>query len=48
MGKEGAIQLIAEEMLGRYSWPAAAFPTMMEERGFPKNQSDGLRNYHYR
>ena len=42
------MQLITEEMSSRYSWSAEAFPRMMEERGFPKNQSDGLRGFHYR
>ena len=42
------MQLIAEEMSSRYSWSAEAFPRMMEERGFPQNQSDGLRGFHYR
>ena len=48
VGRDGAMQLIAEEMSSRYSWPAEAFPRMMEERGFPKNQSDQLKGFHYR
>ena len=48
VGRDGAMQLIAEEMSSRYSWPAEAFPRMMEERGFPQNQSDQLKGFHYR
>ena len=48
MGRDGAMQLISEEMASRYSWPDEAFPRMMEERGFPQNKSDGLEGFHYR
>ena len=41
VGRDGALQLISEEMKSKYSWPAAAFPRMMEERGFPENWTDG-------
>ena len=42
------IDIVIEVKNIRYSWPAEAFPRMMEERGFPQNQSDGLRGFHYR
>ena len=48
VGRDGAMQLISEEMLQHYSWPKESFPTMMEERGFPQNKSDGLKDFHYR
>jgi len=48
VGRDGAIQLIADDMSNRYSWPAEAFPRMMEERGFPQNKSDNLTDYYYR
>jgi len=48
VGRAGAIQLIKDEMSSRYSWPAVAFPRMMEERGFPQNKSDGVNDYYYR
>jgi len=48
VGRDGAIQLITDEMSSRYSWPAEAFPRMMEDRGFPQNKSDGVKDYYYR
>ena len=48
MGRKGAKRLIADEMEKRYSWPMESFPTMMEQRGFPQNKSDGLDGFHYR
>ena len=48
VGRDGAMQLISEEMSKRYNWSSVAFPTMMEERGFPRDKSDGLRGYYYR
>lgn len=49
VGREGAMQLISEEMSSRYSWPEVAFPRMMEKRGFPQDPGpDGLKDYHYR
>ena len=48
MGRDGAMQLISEEMSNKYFWPNMTFPKMMEERGFPKDQSDGVENYYYR
>ena len=34
--------------LTRYNWSAEVFPRMMEERGFHRNKSDGLKEFHYR
>jgi len=48
VGRDGAMQLISEEMSQHYSWPKESFPTMMEARGFPQNKSDGLKDFHYR
>ena len=48
MGRDGAMQLISEEMSNKYFWPNMTFPKMMEERGFPKDKSDGVKNYYYR
>jgi len=46
VGRDGAMQLVSEEMSNRYDWSKVAFPTMMEDRGF--NKSDGMRGYYYR
>lgn len=46
VGRDGAMQLVSEEMSQRYDWSAVAFPTMMEDRGFSK--TDGLKGYYYR
>ena len=48
MGRDGAMQLISEEMSNKYFWQNMTFPKMMEERGFPKDKSDGVENYYYR
>ena len=48
VGRDGAMQLISEEMSNKYFWQNMTFPKMMEERGFPKNKSDGVENYYYR
>ena len=32
----------------RYNWSAEVFPRRMEERGFHRNKSDGLKEFHYR
>ena len=42
------MQLISEEMSNKYFWQNMTFPKMMEERGFPKDKSDGVKNYYYR
>lgn len=42
VGRDGALQLMEEEMT-RYKWPEAAFPRVMETRGFPENRSDGVQ-----
>jgi len=48
VGKNGALQLMSEEMSKRFSWFAEAFPRQMEERGFPRNKTDGLKGFYYR
>ena len=48
VGRDGAMQILAEELAQRYKWKEAVFPTMMEERGFPREKSDGLKGFHYR
>ena len=34
--------------LTRYNWSAEVFPRRMEERGFHRNKSDGLKEFYYR
>lgn len=48
VGRYGALKLISDEMLNKYFWQNMTFPRMMEEKGFPENQTDGLQQYHYR
>ena len=48
MGRDGALQVAAEDLAERYKWKEAYFPTMMEWRGFPREKSDGLKGFHYR
>ena len=48
MGRDGAMQIVAEDLAERYKWKEAFFPTMMEERGFSREKSDGLKGFHYR
>ena len=48
MGRDGALQVMAEELAERYKWKEAYFPTMMKGRGFSREKSDGLKGFHYR
>ena len=48
VGRNGALKLISDEMSNKYFWQNMTFPRMMEEKGFPENQADGLKQYHYR
>ena len=48
VGRDGALQVAAEDLAERYNWKEAYFPTMMEGRGFPREKSDGLKGFHYR
>ena len=48
VGRDGALQLVSEEMSNRYSWLAESFPRQMEERGFPRNEKNGLKGFYYR
>ena len=48
VGRDGALQVAAEDLAERYKWTEAYFPTMMEWRGFPREKSDGLKGFHYR
>ena len=48
VGRDGALQVMAEDLAERYKWKEAFFPTMMEERGFSRGKSDGLKGFHYR
>ena len=48
VGRDGAMQIVAEDLAQRYKWKEAFFPTMMEERGFSRGKSDGLKGFHYR
>ena len=48
VGRNGALKLISDEMSNKYFWQNMTFPRMMEEKGFPENKADGLKQYHYR
>ena len=48
VGRDGAMQILAEDLAERYKWREAFFPTMMEERGFSRGKSYGLKGFHYR
>ena len=48
MGRDGALQVAAEDLAERYNWKEAYFPTMMKGRGFSREKSDGLKGFHYR
>ena len=44
VGKEGAVKLISQNM----NFTNLVFPMTMTERGFPEDESDGVRNFFYR
>ena len=44
VGKSGAMKLLAENM----NFTSLLFPKTMEERGFPEDESDGVRSFFYR
>ena len=48
VGRDGALQVAAEDLAERYNWKEAYFPTMMKGRGFSREKSDGLKGFHYR
>ena len=48
VGRDGAMQVAAEDLAERYKWKEAYFPTMMKGRGFSREKSDGLKGFHYR
>ena len=44
VGRSGAMKLLSEKM----NFRNLVFPKVMTERGFPEDESDGVRNFFYR
>ena len=44
VGRSGAMKLLSEKM----NFRNLLFPKVMTERGFPEDESDGVRNFFYR
>ena len=44
VGRTGALKLLSDNM----NFKKLVFPKIMAERGFPEDESDGVRNFFYR
>ena len=48
VGRNGALQLVSNNLIKTFNFQDAAFPRMMAQRGFPRNESDGVKDFFYR
>jgi hypothetical protein len=48
VGMNGALKLVSDNLRKTYNFQDSAFPKRMKERGFPKDESDGVRGFFYR
>jgi len=48
VGRNGALKLLSDHLMKVFNFQESAFPKMMAARGFPKDESDGVKDYFYR